>query len=76
MFEKNYPYISSWISTSGWIEVGADENSSSMLRILDEGGMIWEDRKSKTVNETLKRAENYLKNQLPEEFGFELEIDE
>lgn len=76
MFEKNFPYISSWIYTSGWIEIGSDDYSESMIRILNEGGMIWEDEESVSLNEALKRAEDYLKNQLPEEFGIELEIEE
>ena len=26
----------------GWIELGQDEYSSSLVRALDEGGMVWE----------------------------------
>ena len=76
MFEKKYPYISAWIYTAGWIEIGSDDYSESMLRILNEGGMIWEDDESEILNESLKKAESYLKNQLPEEFGIELEIED
>lgn len=75
MFEKHYPYVSTWIYTAGWIEFGSDDNSDSMIRILNEGGMVWEDEKSKTLDEALKKAENYLKNELPDEFGIELEIE-
>ncbi len=75
MFSKEYPYVSSWISTTGWIEIGQDEYSSSMLRIINEGGIVWEDTESNTIEESLKRAEKYLKDELLEEFGFELDID-
>jgi len=75
MFSKEYPYVSSWINTTGWIEIGQDEYSSSMLRIINEGGIVWEDTESNTIEESLKRAEKYLKDELLEEFGFELDID-
>ena len=75
MFEQQYPYISSWIYSTGWIEFGADDYSDSMMRILNEGGLVWEDNESGTIEEALKRAEAYLKNQLLEDFGFELEIE-
>ena len=37
--------------------------------------MLWEEENAKSINEALKMAENYLKNQLPDEFGIELEIE-
>ena len=76
MFEKDYPYVSAWVYTIGWIEMGSDNYSNSMIRILNEGGLVWEDNKSQSIGEALKDAENYLKNQLPEDFGFELEIED
>jgi hypothetical protein len=41
-FEKSYPNITSWVTSQGWIELGQDEYSSSLVRALDEGGMVWE----------------------------------
>lgn len=76
MFEKLYPYLSSWICTSGWVEIGEDEFSRSMIRIMNEGGLLWEDENSSTLDEALKRAEDFLKNELPNEFGFKLEIED
>lgn len=75
MFEKQYTYLSAWINTSGWIELGSDDHYDSLIRILNEGGMLWEEENAKSINEALKMAENYLKNQLPDEFGIELEIE-
>jgi len=75
MFEKKYPYISSWIITTGWIELGEDDHSSSWVRVLNEGGLLWEDNESKSLNEALQRTESYLKNELPKEFGFKLEVE-
>lgn len=76
MFEKLYPYLSSWICTFGWVEIGEGEFSSSMIRILNEGGLLWEDENSNTLDKALERAEYFLKNELPKEFGFELEIED
>ncbi len=41
-FEKSYPNITSWVTSQGWIELGQDAYSSSLVRALDEGGMVWE----------------------------------
>jgi hypothetical protein len=41
-FEKSYPNITRWVTSQGWIELGQDEYSSSLVRALDEGGMVWE----------------------------------
>jgi hypothetical protein len=41
-FEKSYPNIARWVISQGWIELGQDEYRSSLVRALDEGGMVWE----------------------------------
>ena len=41
-FESTYPNLARWVDEQGWIEIGADEYSSSLIRVLDEGGMVWE----------------------------------
>jgi hypothetical protein len=41
-FEKSYPNITRWVTSQGWIELGQDEYSSSLVRALDQGGMVWE----------------------------------
>jgi hypothetical protein len=41
-FEKSYPNVTRWVTSQGWIELGQDEYSSSLVRALDEGGMVWE----------------------------------
>ena len=41
-FEESYPNIARWVKSQGWIELGQDEYSSSLVRALDEGGMVWE----------------------------------
>ena len=39
-FTEAYPSITRWIEERGWIEVGADEHSTSLVRCLDEGGKV------------------------------------
>lgn len=41
-FEATYPTVTAWVATQGWIEIGQDHYSRSMVRALDEGGMVWE----------------------------------
>jgi hypothetical protein len=61
-FDDNYPNIAWWVQTnSGWIEVGSDEFSSSMIRVLDIGGMLWEgDDKYDTVEDALSEADEFI----------------
>jgi len=30
------------VNEHGWIEIGSDEFSTSFVRALDEGGLVWE----------------------------------
>ena len=41
-FEEINPNITRWVTLQGWIELGQDEYSSSLVRALNEGGMVWE----------------------------------
>lgn len=52
-FETKYPMIAEWITTRGWIEIGQDEYSRSMIRALDEGGMVWEGNTAYTTMDDL-----------------------
>jgi hypothetical protein len=41
-FSEAYPNIATWTESYGWIEIGHDDYSQSFIRVLDEGGMVWE----------------------------------
>ena len=41
-FESQYSSIALWVNERGWIEIGSDEFSTSFVRALDEGGLVWE----------------------------------
>lgn len=56
-FEERYPSIAAWVK-EGWIEIGRDEYSSSFVRVLDIGGMVWEGAEEyETLDEALSEAE-------------------
>ncbi len=56
-FEEQYPNIATWVK-DGWIELGRDDYSRSLIRVLDIGGMVWEgEEEYETVDEALAAAE-------------------
>lgn len=59
-FERAYPNISRWVRGDGWLEFGDDGMRESWIRVLDEGGLIWEAEQSATVDEALRAAEAAL----------------
>lgn len=57
-FEEVYPNIAHWVTTYGWIEIGQDDYSSSFVRVLDEGGMVWEGSDDyETLDEAMQALE-------------------
>ena len=63
MIDEQYPTLSEWIlSGAGWIELGQDEYSDSLVRILDIGGLLWESAQDyPTLADALADAEEALK---------------
>ena len=41
IIEKEYPNLAAWV-LDGWLEVGHVGWTASFIRLLDEGGMVWE----------------------------------
>lgn len=68
-FTKKYPHLTWWVENQGYIEIGEDDYSTSWLRLLDPGGLCWEDDDSETIDEALNAAEDFLKEELPSRFG-------
>ena len=57
-FAEKYPNIASWIK-DGWIEIGRDGHSTSIIRVLDEGGLVWEGgTRHKLIDEILQEADD------------------
>ncbi len=64
-FEDLYPAIAEWIDTTGWIELGQDDMSRSMARVLDEGGLVWEGKSSyPSINALFEDVERAVKKEL------------
>jgi len=57
------------IKGHGWIEIGQDEYSKSLVRAIDEGGMVWESKKQQvSVAEALEALEKFLINLFEENY--------
>ncbi|WP_375562532.1 hypothetical protein ACE193_08305 [Bernardetia sp. OM2101] len=59
MFSEKYPNLEYWVDAQGWIELGSDENSDSWIRIMDTGGLCYEDEDSSSLDEALEKAERW-----------------
>ncbi len=59
-FAEKYPNIAAWIK-DGWIEIGRDGHSTSIIRVLDEGGLVWEGgTRHRSVDKILQEAEDAI----------------
>ena len=59
-FTEKYPNIAGWIK-DGWIEIGRNGYSTSLIRVLDEGGLVWEGgTRHRSMEEILQEAENAI----------------
>ena len=57
-FEEVCPNIARWVTTYGWIEIGQDDYSSSFVRVLDEGDIVWEGSDDyETLDEAMQALE-------------------
>ena len=41
MIQDRFPLVAAWVS-SGWIELGPTDWTRSFIRVMDEGGTVWE----------------------------------
>jgi hypothetical protein len=66
-FASTYPNIATWTESYGWIEIGQDDESKSFIRVLDEGGMVWEGKsKYKSLDDALNDSEKALEKIIDE----------
>ena len=60
-FAQRYPNLAGWIK-DGHIEIGRDGYSTSMIRVIDEGGVVWEGgTRHKSIDKMLEEAEQAVK---------------
>src|SRR3954451_12114340 len=61
-FAEKYPNIAGWIK-DGWIEIGRNGYSTSIIRVLDEGGLVWEGgTRYRSMDKILQEAEDAIAN--------------
>lgn len=58
-FEARYRNLAIWIRDyDGWIEIGRDGMSHSLVRVLNPGGMVWESGNGyASIDEALAEAD-------------------
>jgi len=49
--------------------LGADEFNKSLAKLIDEGGIYWEDKKNNNLDKALLNADKFLETDLPKRFG-------
>jgi hypothetical protein len=58
--ESLFPMISEFVRYQGWIKIGHQDGQGFVVRALDEGGMVFEDTKSKSLGEALTTLERKI----------------
>jgi hypothetical protein len=65
--EESFPNVARWLDEFGWIELGQDEYSQSFIRVLNQGGMVWEGKDQyKSLDHALRALEKALGKWLEE----------
>jgi hypothetical protein len=69
-FEGAYPHLSRWVTGYGWLEIGQAPYCPSWIRVLDEGGMIWESASHyASLDAALREAEEAVAQWMREQCG-------
>jgi len=69
-FKQAHPALALWAEGYGWLEIGATDMSRSLVRVLDEGGMVWEvGERAPSLAAAMAEAENAIAALLRDEFG-------
>lgn len=61
-FDDLYPNIAWWVQCGGQrVELGDDDYSRSLIRVIDMGGMLWEsDDRYETVAQAMDEADAFI----------------
>ena len=66
-FAYLFPNIARWVQSYGWIEIGADHYSRSLVRAFDEGSTVWESQADNvTLDEALQTLDTVLAQRIKE----------
>lgn len=61
-FATQYPYLNYWREDWGDMETTNGDWNRPRIRLIDEGGTWYEDYESKSHEEALQKAEEYLRS--------------
>jgi hypothetical protein len=65
-----YPALRQWVTSHGWIEMGVIDGFSSMIQVLNEGGLIWAgDASYPSLDAAFQAADQAIARWLEEEYG-------
>lgn len=60
-FEHRYPALARWVAGAGWVELGRVGWSAALIRVFDEGGLVWEGgAAAATLSAALAEAETAI----------------
>jgi hypothetical protein len=64
LLDSLFPAVARWVRSYGWIEIGDQEGFGFIVRALDYGGLIFEDRKVRTFAGALAALERAITSHL------------
>ncbi len=66
----SYPHLSRWVVEFGTVEIGHCGQTRSFIRVLDEGGIVWQGRRSySTLDAALADAEAVVARWMRKQLG-------
>ena len=65
-FSETFPNIHHWVDQGDIVEIGWEENTDSLVRALDEGGLVWGSPDNLSIDEALQKLDNFLKKYFEE----------
>ena len=66
----SHPHLSRWVAEFGTVEIGHCQPTRSFIRVLDEGGIVWQGRHHyPTLDAALTDAEAGVARWLRDELG-------
>lgn len=74
-FSEKYPHINWWIENQGYLQLGGDEFNKSFVTVIDEGGVCFEAKNAKTIEEGLESAEVFLSKEIPQYYAKDIKIN-
>ena len=65
-FSETFPNIIQWIDQGDTVEIGEEQYTDSLVRALDEGGVVWESLDNLSLDDALQRLDSFLEKYFEE----------